>query len=121
MAFASENHTKDTNFDVSSANEETTIAPRNIDYWNTYGMATISNTMIKVTPGAGENLKIHLYLYSNNTITISVAPVGGSFRTVATWNSTGHHWADLVNGTNGGSYWVKFTGSTIADGGIYSE
>lgn len=107
---------------VKIVNNEIGIASaRNIDYWNTHGATAISNTTINVRPGAGENLKIHLYLYSNNSITIQVAPAGGSFRTVTTWNSTGHHWADLVSGTNGGTYSVRFIGSTVADGGIYSE
>ena len=81
----------------------------------------IGNTSFRVFPGKGENLKIHLYLYTNNKITISVRPEGGSSRTVATWNSKGHHWADLVRGTNGKGYWITISGSTIADGGVYSE
>ena len=99
----------------------TSITPRNTDYWNTYGPLAIGNKSIRITPGAGKNLKIHLYMHSTNPITISVRPNGGTDRVVATWNTIGDHWADLVRGTNSGTYIVTLKGPTIADGGIYSE
>ena len=60
-------------------------------------------------------------MHSTNPITISVRPNGGTDRVVATWNTIGDHWADLVRGTNSGTYIVTLKGPTIADGGIYSE
>lgn len=94
---------------------------RNIDYWNTHGPLVISDSSFKVTPGAGENLKIHLYV-TKGPVTIKIRAQGSSgYTTIATWNSTGHHWADLVTGTDGGYYWVNIVGPCIVDGGVYSE
>lgn len=118
--FAAENK-QEANIEATSSTNDNDISMLNTDYWKTPGPVVIGNTTFQVFPGKGENLKIHLYLYSSNKITISVQPEGGSTRTVATWNSKGHHWADLVRGTNGRPYWITISGSTIADGGVYSE
>lgn len=118
--FAAENK-QEVNTAVASESDDSGISTLNTDYWTTPGPVAIGNTMFSVYPGAGENLKIHLYLYTNNDITISVKADNGSWRTVANWGSVGHHWADLVRGTNGGRYTIWIQGSTIADGGVYSE
>lgn len=100
----------------------TTNVTRNIDYWNTAGPLQISQWSTRVSPGAGENLKIHFYV-SVAPIKIEISRPGGGKTLIANWTTTGHHWADLVRGTDGGDYWVDMTGSPVAivDGGIYSE
>lgn len=64
------------NTEVASASDDTGISTLNTDYWKTPGPVVIGNTSFRVFPGKGENLKIHLYLYTNNKITISVRPEG---------------------------------------------
>ncbi len=108
----------------SSKESTSTKNARNIDYY-TWGDGYVQSgtTYVKVTPGRGQNLKIHLYLKSGN-VSISIKSSTGSYRYIAMWNTNGHHYADLVSPTDGGTYTVQLSSPGAPawfSGGIYSE
>lgn len=110
-------------FDVESTSESNVA--RNIDYWTfPDGSFVAGGKYVTVYPGAGENLKIHIYL-TGGTLIVKVRPTGtNNWRSVATFKGVGHHYADLVSGTNGGGYDVGLYGTggvATFSGGIYSE
>ena len=94
---------------------------RNIDYYTFPNQILDGYKTIRVTPGSGEALKMHVYLESG-ALTVWVKPAGSLFYSKkATWNTIGHHYVDLVSSTNGGSYDVRsFGAASWFEGGIYS-
>lgn len=99
---------------------ETSVA-RNIDYYTYPNQILDGYKTVRVTPGSGEALKMHVYLQSG-ALTVWVKPSGSLFYSKkATWNTIGHHYVDLVPNTNGGSYDVRIFGAASwFEGGIYS-
>lgn len=118
MAFATETSTTTEN------QAETGVSIKsltNIDYHTYSEMILDGYNTVRVSPGAGEALKMHVYMQSG-ALTVYVKPANSSIYTKkATWNTTGHHYVDLVSSTNGGSYDVRIFGAAAwFNGGIYS-
>ena len=75
-----------------------------------------------ITPGSGRNMKIHVYMYSGSLTVWVKHSSSSNWTSIATWNTSGHHWADLVCPTSSGSYNIRLWGSAaIFKGGVYLE
>ena len=118
VAFAAETPTV---VETSAETELSVASARNIDYYTYPEQILDGYKTVRVTPGSGEALKMHVYIQSG-ALTVLVKPASSTFYTKkATWNSNGHHYVDLVSSTNGGSYDVRIFGAAAwFDGGIYS-
>lgn len=92
----------------------------NYDYWNTYGRKTIKDEVVGLYPVNNDPIKLHFYLYSGS-IMIRVQMNTGTPKTVATWDTPGHHWVDLIPTPIGARYRITFSGEAEVDGGIYGE
>lgn len=91
----------------------------NTDYWLKNG--SYDGGVVYVTPKAGENLKLHLYIRSGG-FNISVQdPKTGTVRFIGSMRGVGHHYADLALNTVNRRYAISFVGGGDIDGGIYAE
>lgn len=118
-AFAAETFVED----VNPSNVSTYATARNINYYTFSDNSVLDGTItIKVTPGSGEALKIHLYIISGSVKVQVKKSSALLYTTVRTFKNAGHNYADLVSSTNGGTYYVRLTGTAAwFNGGIYSE
>ena len=94
---------------------------RNIDYYTYPNQLLDGYKTVTVYPGSREALKMHVYM-SSGALTVWVKPSSSNFWTKkATWNTTGHHYCDLVSSTNGSAYQVRVFGAAAwFEGGVYS-
>lgn len=118
VAFAAEIPTV---VETSAETEAFVASARNINYYTYPEQILDGYKTVRVTPGSGETLKMHIYIQSG-ALMVWVKPSNSTLYTKkATWNSNGHHYVDLVSNTNGGSYDVRIFGAASwFDGGIYS-
>lgn len=114
------------NEDVMDTADDTSIMPLNTDYWTT-DILYIGNQngfTKKITVPKGQNLKVHFalskLLLEKMELYVQVLE-NGSYKTIAHWTTEGHHWADIVTHTNGGTYTVRLVGPAYVSGGFYSE
>ena len=108
---------------VTTASLDDSVSTYNTDYFTFRDNAVLDGYQtIVVTPGSGEALKIHTYIMSGS-LKVQVKKSSALFyKTIATWNNNGHHYADLVTNTDGSTYYVRLFGAAaLFNGGIYSE
>ncbi len=128
-AFAAENNDNSVvrNENVTDATGETGIMPCNVDIWSTNNLPHYVGTrgmQITVTPPKGSNLKVHFFMTQlyEPTLNLSINVIkNGVTRHIATWNTEGDHWADVVTNTDGGSYIIKMVGPAYINGAFYTE
>lgn len=106
---------------ISATNSSASVlSTNNYDYWNSHGEVYIDKFSYNIDPLPGENIKIHLYLCSGS-VTVKLRNKFGIVRTIATWNTEGHHYADLITNAQRTGYTVILEGPAVADFGIYEE
>lgn len=126
-AFAAEdNNLIVPNVDAIDATGEAGIMPCNTDYWTTelLYIGNQNGLTLKITVPKGQNLKVHFYLskllLEKMELYVQLLE-NGKYKTIAHWDTEGHHWADVVTNTNGGTFTVRLVGPAYVHGGFYSE
>lgn len=113
----------DASVEASESNAVSEASARNVDLylWPSNTLLDGFNTVV-VTPGKGANMKIHLEIIMGS-VKVQVRKSGSlTWKTVADWETSGHHWADLVTNCDSGNYQVRlFCTTALFSGGVYTE
>lgn len=112
---------------VDSLVDEIGIVPYNVDVWSTNNLVTYipeNGMTIQVRPGQGKNLKVHFYLSKLFLAKMDfyvLLSTSSGYKTIAHWNTEGHHWADVVTNTTSSTYTIRLVGPAYINGAFYTE